>query len=58
MNVTYDKYTDAAYVYLLDKITAGAVARTIELKKDITLDFDKDGKLLGIEVLHASKIMS
>ena len=57
MKITYDKDADAAYIYLVDKILKGAVERTIELNGDILLDFNKDKKLIGVEILHASKNM-
>lgn len=58
MKFEYDKEVDAAYVYLEYPIKNGEVKRTIELNENIILDFDKKGKLLGMEVLNASKIMS
>ncbi|MDI6721120.1 MAG: DUF2283 domain-containing protein [Candidatus Aenigmarchaeota archaeon] len=57
MKITYDKEVDAAYIYLKDKILKGEVKNTISLNDDIILDFDRDKKLIGIEVLTASKIM-
>ncbi|HIH17551.1 MAG TPA: DUF2283 domain-containing protein [Nanoarchaeota archaeon] len=56
MKVEYDKEADAAYIYL-KKIGAGEVKKTIELNEDIILDFDKNRKLVGIEILNASKVM-
>ena len=61
MKVTYSKIDDAAYIYLVD-IKAGVAARTEPceidgLKGEINLDFDKDGRLVGIEVLGASKVL-
>jgi uncharacterized protein YuzE len=59
MRITYDKSADAAYIYLTD-IPAGGVASTHpledfeEVSDMINLDFDKDKRLLGIEVLSAS----
>ncbi len=57
--VTYDKSVDAAYIYFKD-IPPGGVAYVYSCDEDkvgemINLDFDKDGILLGIEVLGASK---
>lgn len=56
MKVEYGREADAAYIYL-KKIEAGEVKETIELNDDIILDFDKDKKIIGIEILNASKIM-
>lgn len=59
MRITYDKSSDAAYIHLVD-IPPGGVANTycvddFDLVSDmVNLDFDKDNKLLGIEVLGAS----
>ena len=63
MKVTYDPSSDAAYIYLVDEIAVGGVARTYpcdprEVSGQINLDFDADGRLLGIEVLDASKKLS
>jgi uncharacterized protein YuzE len=50
---------DAAYIQLADVIGAGGVACTYgcdpsEVDGMIHLDFDSDGRLVGIEVLDAS----
>ena len=57
MKLEYDKEVDAGYIYIVDKIKEGEAVKTIELNPNIILDFDKGGKLLGIEVLNASKIL-
>jgi uncharacterized protein YuzE len=62
MKITYDKSTDAAYIYLAAVIEAGGVAKTyccdpLEVNGQIHLDFDKQGRLVGIEVLGASKLL-
>ncbi|MFH0869231.1 MAG: DUF2283 domain-containing protein [archaeon] len=57
MKTEYDKEVDAAYIYLADKIEKGAVQKTIKLNDNISLDFDKDNKLLGIEILRASQTL-
>ncbi len=60
MRFTYDSSADAAYIYLVPEITPGQVAKTyacdpLEVGGQINLDFDSSGKLLGVEVLDASK---
>lgn len=55
MKIEIDSDIDAAYVYMGNEIVNGDVAKTIEVNSDIILDFDINGKLLGIEVLNASK---
>jgi uncharacterized protein YuzE len=53
LKVTYDAEVDAAYIYLRD-IEAGGVATTVPVRdRDIHLDFDSEGRLLGIELLSA-----
>lgn len=55
MKITYDKNADAAYIYVVHPLREGQSKRTARIKDDIILDFDKKGKLLGVEVLNASK---
>ena len=55
MKIEYDKEMDAAYLYLEYPIKAGEAKKTIAVKEDISMDFDDKGKLLGVEVLNASK---
>ncbi len=57
MKMTYDEEADAAYIYIKDKPLPGEVKQTISLNDSINMDFDKDKKIIGIEVLHASKNM-
>lgn len=63
MKITYSKDVDAAYIYLVD-IKKGGVAKTYPLgiideytPGEINLDFDKNGRLVGIEILGASKVL-
>ncbi len=61
MRVRYDSTVDAAYIYLATSIAPGAVKNTYvcdpaEVHGDIHLDFDASGRLVGIEVLDASRI--
>ena len=55
MKVEFDKEADAAYIYLKDRIRKGEVKKTITVSDTIILDLDKNKKLLGIEVLNATK---
>ena len=60
MKITYDASVDAAYIYLTDNPKPDGVARTYscdptEVNGEINLDFDTAGRLIGIEVLDASK---
>lgn len=58
MKFEYDKEVDAAYIYLEYPIKSGQIKNTIELNDNIILDFDNKGKLLGVEILDASKILN
>ncbi len=58
MRFEYDKDVDAAYIYLEDSIVDGEVDKIIELNDNIILDFDKNGKLLGVEILSATKVLN
>lgn len=59
IKIEYDKEADAAYVYLKEIGPAGVSftypCNPAEVNGMINLDFDKDGKLIGIEVMDASK---
>jgi uncharacterized protein YuzE len=55
--MTYDDEADAAYVYLQSPtVTQPSVARTVTVNADINLDFDDEGRLVGIEVLGAANL--
>lgn len=58
MKFEYDKEVDAAYIYIDDSIKEKQVKKTIELNDNIILDFDKENKLIGVEILDASKVMN
>lgn len=62
MNITYDKDVDAAYITIGAAVEEGQVHSTVVCEeKDaegIHLDFDKKGRLLGIEILGASRLIS
>ena len=58
MKITYDPEVDAAYIYLAD-IEPGGVKRTYECDPGevgtmVNLDFDGEGRIVGVEVLSAS----
>ena len=60
MRISYDASVDAAYIYFVPSIAPGAVKRTYpcdpeEVGAEINLDFDEDGRILGVEVLAASR---
>jgi uncharacterized protein YuzE len=51
MEITYDTKADALYIRLRD----GEFGRNVEIEEGIVLDLDKEGGLLGLEILNASK---
>ncbi|MFT7767042.1 DUF2283 domain-containing protein [Clavibacter tessellarius] len=63
MRVTYDAVADAAYIALAGPVGDGEAATQIHSittpgdRGEVALDFDADGRLLGVEVLHASAVL-
>ena len=49
MILEYDRQVDTLYI----RIQEVNVARTEELEEGVNLDFDADGKLIGVEILNA-----
>ena len=62
MRMTYDRSADAAYLYLTQKeLTPGRDSVPLETPKTergaiVVLDW-KDGRIVGLEVLDASKLL-
>lgn len=59
VRVTYDSEANAAYIYFTDPQAHPKVARTypcdpVEVGGMINVDFDENGRIVGIEVLAAS----
>ena len=57
VRITFDRRANAAYIYLREIEPAG-VARTVPVADApgmINLDFDRSGRLIGIEVLPATQ---
>lgn len=61
LRATFDPATDAVYIYLTAIRPGEAIKQHVcdepDAKGDVILDFDAEGRLLGIEVLHASKAL-
>lgn len=60
MRIDYDPEANAAYIYLSEDRYAGVAAKTypcdpIAVGGMINLDFDTDGRLIGVEVMDADK---
>ena len=61
----YDPVADAAYIYVKHPIENGEAATTIPAEvpaetpvgAGINLDFDRTGRLVGIEILGASRLL-
>ncbi len=50
MKIEYDNEIDALYIRLQEKY----VERTVEVEEGLNIDFDKSGKMIGLEVLDAT----
>lgn len=63
-DLTYDPEVDAAYATIGQPIRPGEAARQVgvalpdDLSGEIVLDFDRDGHLLGVEILGASRLLA
>ncbi|KUH37122.1 MULTISPECIES: DUF2283 domain-containing protein [Streptomyces] len=60
--VAYDRAADAAYVYLTDPGTPTKAAHTLAcdpvgVDGTVNLDFDEEGRLVGVEVLGAASTL-
>jgi uncharacterized protein YuzE len=53
MKITYDKEADALYIRLLE---GDHQCRVVRLTDDIALDFASGEKLVGVEILGASRL--
>lgn len=51
MKIEYDKEVDALYIRIQEK----RVAHTKEIEEGINLDFDADGRMIGIEIIAATE---
>ena len=62
MRFTYDEIADAMYIYLVDPIAPGQAVDTLPLEterghKEMFIDVDANGKILGIEIQGASRVL-
>ncbi|MCX6731812.1 MAG: DUF2283 domain-containing protein [Candidatus Parcubacteria bacterium] len=53
MKIQYDKLADALYFYL----KKGKISKTIKMRDRLIVDVDKDGKIIGLEILGISSQM-
>lgn len=54
MKIEYSKEEDAIYVYFKEEY----VAKSKEIEDGVVIDFDKNGQIIGIEVLDVSQRFS
>jgi uncharacterized protein YuzE len=54
LNMSYDPEADAAYL----RFSPAAYLESEEVFPGVILDFDKEGRIIGIEVLFASKVLA
>jgi uncharacterized protein YuzE len=62
VRLDYDPDIDAAYIWLKAAADGIQVAKTVpldptEIDGEINLDFDRDGRLVGIEIQSASRFL-
>lgn len=64
MRITFDRESDVAYLSLVDRdlrageaVTQSDILPTPSGEGSLIIDFDADGRLLGIEVLSASSVL-
>ncbi|GAA1963377.1 DUF2283 domain-containing protein [Kitasatospora viridis] len=56
VRVEYDALADMAYIYLLGRIGPGEAVRQVPAQDNTAiLDYDADGRLLGIELFSAGR---
>jgi len=55
MRLTYDKQADALYIRFLD---GEHECRVVRLTDDVAIDFAPDERLVGLEVLGASRLFA
>ena len=51
MKIKYDKETDIVYIRFIEDV----IAESDENKDGIIIDYSKEGKIVGIEILNASR---
>jgi uncharacterized protein YuzE len=51
MEIHYDAQVDALNIQLNDKPSA----KTVEINRDVYLDFDEDGNITSIELLYVAR---
>ncbi|TMR21688.1 DUF2283 domain-containing protein [Nonomuraea turkmeniaca] len=62
MRIEHDDENDVAYIYLVEEIGQGEAESQFLVEREgmpgeVVLDFDAEGRLLGLEVIGASAIL-
>lgn len=57
MRVTYDPDANAAHIYIVESIEPSEACSQEIVGDDIVLDYDDKGKLLGVEILNARRLL-
>ena len=59
MRVTFDAVADMAYICLVDRVEPGGAVRQVlagdDRESTVVLDYDRDGRMIGIEVFSAAR---
>ena len=58
MKLEYDKEADAVCMYLKYSTQDDEVKKTVEIKENIILGYDKKRKLLGLDILNVKKVLA
>ena len=54
-----DEENDSLYLaFGADGLPRGSVAKSVRANEDVTLDFDKNGRLIGLDVMNASQVLA
>ncbi|NJP94149.1 DUF2283 domain-containing protein [Nonomuraea sp. FMUSA5-5] len=62
MRIEYGEENDVAYIYLADHIGKGEAVRQVVvdddgLRGEVIIDVDRDGKVLGVEIVGATHVL-
>jgi uncharacterized protein YuzE len=61
VRVTYDSEANTAYLEVKHDVAEGSAVENVVIERpghgDIVLDFDADGRLLGVEVIGAAELL-
>jgi uncharacterized protein YuzE len=61
--ITYDRNADAAYIYLTPSMAVGEASHQVMVDEvpgdsEIVLDFNDEGRILGIEIIGARSCLA